>query len=100
MAVKPVTPKEAKENKYIPDAVIEAFNTLITANLKGNIAHFTQSEVVKIVLSKTNYSRDDLFNNGWMDVEPLFEKAGWDVRYDKPGYNESYPATFTFKAKP
>ncbi len=32
----------------------------------------------------------------WLNVEELYRAQGWTVTYDKPGYNESYPATFTF----
>ena len=31
------------------------------------------------------------------DVEDIYEKAGWDVTYDTPGYNETYEPKFTFK---
>jgi hypothetical protein len=34
-----------------------------------------------------------------MDFEPFYEKAGWKVVYDKPGYCESYAANFTFTRK-
>ena len=29
----------------------------------------------------------------------LFEEAGWNVQYDKPGYNENYDAYFKFTEK-
>ena len=36
---------------------------------------------------------------GWLDVEGIYRKAGWDVEYDSPGYCEDYPATFKFRKK-
>ncbi len=36
-------------------------------------------------------------DNHWLDVEDVYREAGWVVEYDKPGYCESYEATFTFK---
>jgi len=41
----------------------------------------------------------NIFDNHWLDVEPIFEDCGWKVEYDKPGFNENYPATFKFTPK-
>ena len=39
--------------------------------------------------------------NSWVqgvwDFEPIYEKAGWKVSYDGPGYNESYDGYYIFK---
>jgi hypothetical protein len=43
-----------------------------------------------------SYKREDVFKNGWLNVEHLYETHGWKVEYDKPAYNEDYPATFKF----
>lgn len=100
MAVKPITPREVASLKQvlIPDAVIEAFNEMIAANFNGGYSSFTQEAVVKLIVKK-GISRNDLFSNNWLDVEPIYEKSGWKVEYDKPGYNESYEPTFSFKKK-
>lgn len=34
----------------------------------------------------------------WLNFEGAYRRAGWKVEFDKPGYNESYPATFKFTA--
>ena len=35
-----------------------------------------------------------------MDIEPVFEQAGWKVDFDRPGYNEGpYDAYFQFTKK-
>jgi hypothetical protein len=39
-----------------------------------------------------------IFEKGLLDVETVYERAGWKVTYDKPAYNETYPATFRFVA--
>ena len=31
-----------------------------------------------------------------MDIESIYRADGWGVYYDKPGYNETYTATFEF----
>jgi hypothetical protein len=42
-------------------------------------------------------TRQQVFDNNWLDVEDIFRKAGWKVNYEKPAYNESYPASFKFQ---
>ncbi len=100
MATKPVTPKEVVNLKksLIPDAVIESFNELIAEKYLGGSSTFKQKDVVARMVKKGVLS-EEIYKNGWLDVEDIFEKAGWKVEYDKPGYNESYDATFTFSKK-
>ncbi len=100
MATKPITPKDATLLKVstIPDAVFEAFNELIAENFDGHSSCFTEKKVVAHIVKK-GISSKTAYDNHWLDVEPLYEKAGWKVEYDKPGFNESYDATFTFTKK-
>lgn len=98
--VNPIKPSEAIQKKHegIPAFVIEAFNEVIVANITDNgHATFTQDEVLKVVMEKGRIGSNEIFKKGWLDVEPLFRKAGWKVVFDKPGYNESYKANFTFR---
>ena len=106
--MKPITPKEARENRgsSFPDFVMAAFNEVITENLdaKGS-AEFIQNIVIDRILAKqpqgnmTPLTRKDVFDKNWLDVEIVYEQAGWTVEYDKPGFNESYLAKFIFRPK-
>ena len=98
---KPITPAEAgiEKLKKIPPEVVEAFNELIVENLEGGSATVMQSDAVKRIQSKLTIQREAIFKKGWLDVEPLFEQHGWSVEFDKPGYNETYEAHFTFSKK-
>jgi hypothetical protein len=95
---KPITPTEAAQGRIesIPSYVFEVFNELIVENLdmKG-IATFTQDEVEKRIMGRMPQGTQ--FTSRWLDVESLYRASGWEVEYDKPGYNESYKATFTFR---
>src|SRR3954462_13759959 len=95
--MKAITPQEAIKGKTntIPSVVFEVFNDLIKENLGGKSSSFQQDSVVRR-LEKRGLERTEIFNKGWLDVEPAYRKAGWIVDYDKPGFNECYPATFTF----
>ncbi|MDG1949717.1 MAG: hypothetical protein P8J32_02740 [bacterium] len=44
-------------------------------------------------------TRRKVFDEKRLDIEPAFEKDGWKVVYDKPGYNESGNAYFVFSKK-
>jgi hypothetical protein len=100
MSVKPIKPSEAVslKDKGIPPEVIEAFNELIPQNMKHGMATILQKDVVALIVKK-GLKRNDIFDNDWLGIEKIYEKAGWFVSYDAPAYNESYEASFTFEAK-
>lgn len=97
--VRPITPDEVagSKNTVFPAAVFEAFNELITQKFSGGSAVIKQDEVAALIAKKTRVKRQTIFDKGWLNVEEAYRAAGWDVSYDKPGYNESGPATFTFR---
>lgn len=100
--MKPLSPDEIIPS--IPDFVIEAVNYLLKEKYthSSKKAVLTQDEVVAAILSAagTCLSRDTLFKKGWLNFEPLYQNSGWVVFYDKPGFNETYKATYTFTKKP
>jgi hypothetical protein len=99
--IKPITPKEAAAARTkacsFPKEVIEAFNEAIAEgfNRKGYVC-FTQEYIVEKICEKLSVDSSVVFESYWLDVELLYEKAGWKVEYDKPGYNEP---SFTFTPK-
>lgn len=97
---KPSTPKEAKRAKTFPKEVIDSFNELIAKHLRHGCSTFEQKEVVALIEEKIGKEQSELiFENNWLDVEPIFEATGWDVTYNGPAYCETFAATYTFKAK-
>lgn len=97
--MKPITPDEARQQKLtrIPDEVIESVNELIIEKLNSsNFASFTQDELINRILTKSDLTRDELFKKNYLDVEPIYQNAGWRVEYDKPGYIDTYAANFKF----
>lgn len=93
---RPIKPEEVtgERLKNFPNEAIEAFNELI-ARGGGNYVVIGQEEVIALMVKK-GLDRNAIFQNHWLDVEDMYRKAGWKVEYDKPGFNESYEATFTF----
>lgn len=100
MSVKPITPAEIPSFKkgIIPDAVFEVFNELIAKNYSNGSARVTQSDVVN-KLATRGISGSQIYAEKYLDIEEIYEQNGWDVEYDKPGYNESYGAFYVFTAK-
>ncbi len=98
--VRPIKPREvaAQKKQSFPDAALESFNELIVEKYDGDSAKIEQKEVVARMVRK-GLKRNAIFDNCWLDVEEMYESAGWKVDYDKPGYNESYEASFTFERK-
>lgn len=99
--MKPITPDEVvtQKNQLIPKYVIECFNELIALSWDGHSSTIFQNEIVSKICRTSGISRDFLFAQHYLDVESLFREAGWDVEYDKPGFNETYEAKFIFRKK-
>lgn len=95
--MEPIRPEEvvARQGEQIPPEVIKAFNDLIVKNFIGGKAVISQKEVLDL-LQVRGFDIGDISTKRFLDVEEIFRKAGWKVEYDKPGYNESYEASFTF----
>lgn len=91
MSVKPIRPE--KIVKSVPDAVIDE---LITEKFRGRTARIWQREIVERICQKMVCKSDKVFESHWLDVEDMYRSAGWDVKYDKPAYNEDGEASFLF----
>lgn len=94
--VSPITPSQCTSERIFPDYVLEAFNHCIQKHLSGKRAIVHQNEVISQICERGKIARGDVFDNSFLDVEDVYRKAGWRVRYDKPGYNEDYEAFFEF----
>ena len=103
----PLKPDEVIDNKtaQIPDFVFDAFNKMIAKHWNGYTSTFTQNDVIdEIISNRPNLDtevevaqyRRTIFDSRWLDVEDSYRAVGWMVIYDKPAYNETNEALFTF----
>ena len=94
--IEPIRPDQVVELKsqIFPEEVITAFNTLIAEHYLNGRASFTiqEAEAALRVHLCSNH-----ITHKWYDVEDLYRAAGWEVTYDKPAFNESGSATYTFR---
>lgn len=98
---RPITPDEvtALKEQNLPNAVFEVFNELIAAGWDGCSATVYQDDAASMIAALLDMTKGEVFRRGYLDVEPIYRKKGWVVKYDKPGYNETYPASFNFSKK-
>lgn len=104
---KPIKPSEVGTLKQtvIPDFVFKTFNELIAKNFVGGSATVKQDDVLNVLSQYCGDQenlpawRQKIFDEGWLNIEDAYRAEGWRVEYDKPGYNETYPATFKFSVK-
>lgn len=105
MTVKLISPKDVSSIKaaLIPEFVIDSWNQIIAKNWNPNSkkSHVLQNEIIELILTNSDreISRNDIFSNHWLDIEGIYREQGWKVVFDKPGYNESYEASFEFSIK-
>lgn len=97
----PIRPEDvtARKTATVPGEVIEEFNELIAATWDGHQSVVGQAEVAAAIAERFGISRQEVFDRHLLDVEPVYRDAGWLVAYDKPGWNETYPARFIFTRK-
>ena len=104
MPVKPITPQEAEKKfqEQLPDFVIEAFNQLLSEKIGvSRRCTITQEEAVARIIAEAAKADVELncqtiFDKHYLDVEDAYRAAGWEVDFDKAGYNETRPSIFTF----
>lgn len=99
--VGPITPREARAGAgaALPPEVFQVFNELIQKAYKDGYATVKQEEAAVRIAQVLGISRSEVFDRGLLDVEEAYRKKGWEVVYDSPAFNETYPATFSFQEK-
>ena len=104
MSIKAINPIEAYDGigANMPDFVIAAFNELIQQKYRGKSFIIKQEEAITKILFKAKaikfeITRNEIFDKHYLDIESIYIKEGWIVKFDKPIYCENYEAFYTFK---
>ena len=95
-SVLPIRPEDVSDIKHVelPVHVIPTWNKLIAKAYRNGQATILQKDAIN-ALGGAGPDCE------WINIEDIYRKAGWHVEYDKPGYNETYEASFVFrKQKP
>ena len=99
--IKPVRPEDVfkQEEHTIHPSMIRAINLFLT-RFDGNQTTITVEELVEQFLKfEPSWTRDMIWDKKQLGFEGLYKASGWDVVYEKPGYNENYTPFFVFKLK-
>lgn len=82
--MKPITPKQVKENIELPEVAIAIINKLITQNFKGIESIFTKEKLIKELLERgyNTENIDIIINN----VPRVYKQCGWNVEKTKAGF--------------
>jgi hypothetical protein len=77
-----VAPEECKEQwaQTFPNEVITAINGLLTATGYQE-KHVFRPEQVRTALGAIGLDTTTIIRNGYMNFEPIYQAAGWDVQY-------------------
>lgn len=91
--------EKAAIGEHIPAYVLMSVNRLLAAKYVSRSApiRVDVEEIIDAILENSpGTTRHDIFDNRWLDFEPVFRAVGWKVAYDRPAYNESGVAHFMF----
>jgi SOS response regulatory protein OraA/RecX len=82
--MKPITPKQVKENTELPEIAIAIINKLITKNFKGIESIFTKEKLIKELLERgyNTENIDTIINN----IPRVYKQSGWNVEETKAGF--------------
>jgi hypothetical protein len=78
----PFTPADARQHKQVilPKEVIDSVN-----------------ELIERIMSKLSITRSEIIKLGFLEIEPVYEDAGWKVQYHSPSHDESYEPYYVFQ---
>jgi hypothetical protein len=97
---KPFTPDEARRNKAVvmPPEVIASVNELLSEKFSTRIT-ITKDELIDRIMSKMAITRQEIIKLGFLDIETVYEDAGWVVKFDSPAYDENYTPFYIFERR-
>lgn len=106
---RPIAPRDVagEKSRVLPDAVVETWNRLIALAYVDNgagrgYARVSQSAAIEALLPLVPEGhlqpKQYIHKSGWLDIEAMYRARGWQVKYDRPGYSETYQPVFEFEA--
>lgn len=101
MSIRPISPNQLHtiKKKTTREIVYETVNEMLVENAGDRSRIILKLEDILMKLVARGLDKYELIDKGFMDFEPAYRKAGWKVDYDEPGWNETYPATYTFSKR-
>ena len=92
----PITPSEVLAARCLGNVIRETINNLITQEFNGTYAYIKMSQIENNVQVQGVILPPKVATL----IISEYQKAGWNVKWDNPGFNETYDAYFTFSLEP
>lgn len=90
--------EEGLDTSRFPDYVFEAFNEAIKDAVADGSRTIYRNKIVGLIVEKSEgaCTRNEVFDNHWLDVEPIYKEKGWDLKYVKLPYYDTNDHYFYF----
>ena len=102
MSAKTLSPTGTQDKKQtsIPNEVFQIIDDLITINSSASRSEaiVSQTDIVDRLLRK-GFSKGDIYDNGWLDIEDHYNNEGWNVTYNKSINRDNGRSYFMFTKK-
>ena len=102
LEIKPLSPDEVAQTVIAHPGIIKVVNELLRLRYRtGGTATILQKDIMSAFLAENEgYTKEQVYEEKLMDFEAAFERVGWNVSYDKAGYNEAhYEPSFKFSKR-
>lgn len=102
--MKPITPEEALKQKIeaMPDCIISEVNKMIVENMSVIQSYYVTLKLKEVEprLKQVTKALEIKWDKSYLDFEPIFREAGWNVEYKQSGYGDSdFDAYYKFSKK-
>ncbi len=94
----PIKPEDLDllKEESIPEWVFELFNNAIVKDWDGKESVVKQWQIVRDMVASGKCLENDIFDKGYLDVESVYRKVGWNVVYKKADYFDRNSSSFLF----
>lgn len=101
--VQPINPAMLREPGTkaleIPSLIVMIVNKMIDEFWDGHQSRVWQSDILVRIAKLAGFDKETVVRNRWLDIEPMYREAGYNVKYVKPPHGEKGDAYFEFTLK-
>ena len=92
----PISKITVRKSFEIPELLIVIVNSMLKQQWDGQQAILFKNDILKKLTAVFDKSEREILQSHWLDIEPHYRKAGYDVEYYRPPYGQVGKAYFKF----